>query len=57
MTRVGKQEERRHRSPRKRKAPSMKTGPKKDNLPKGFKERENSLEGDIAKNIFISKFK
>lgn len=52
MTRIGKQQERRNRSPRKRKAPSIKTGPKKDQLPKGYKEHANSatLEG-----VFIGK--
>ncbi len=56
MTRIGKQEERRARCPRKRKplfAP--KTGAKKDNLPSGYKEHTNSVEG--LENIFISKIK
>ncbi len=48
MTRVSKKEERRARSPRKHKAPVEKTGPKKDNLPKGFKEQTNVLEGGVA---------
>ena len=56
MTRIGKQEERRARCPRKRK-PSFapKTGAKKDNLPSGYKEHANSVEG--LENIFISKIK
>lgn len=54
MTRQSKQGERRAMSPRKRKAPAVKTGPKKDNLPKGFKEHANALEGTLA---FIPKIK
>lgn len=55
MTRQGKQEERRAKCPRKRK-PSFaaKTGPKKDNLPSGYKEHQNSVE---LENTFISKIK
>jgi hypothetical protein len=55
MTRMGKQEERRNKCPRKRK-PSFaeKTGPKKDALPAGYKEHKNSVE---LENIFISKIK
>lgn len=55
MTRMSKQGERRNRSPRKHRAPSEKTGPKKDNLPKGFKEHANALEGDLAKQAYIPK--
>ncbi|NGX54539.1 MAG: hypothetical protein KR126chlam2_00152 [Chlamydiae bacterium] len=55
MTRTSKQQERRARCPRKRKAPSPKTGPLKDNLPKGFKPHENAVpEGAMA---FIPKIK
>ncbi|MEX0961553.1 MAG: hypothetical protein WDZ28_01690 [Simkaniaceae bacterium] len=54
MTRQSKQGERRNRSPRKRHFNfSKKTGPKKDNLAKGFKEHENALSTE--KNIFIPK--
>ena len=42
MTRVSKQARRRAVSPRKHKGPSVKTGPKKDNLPLGYKEHENA---------------
>ncbi|MCH9611085.1 MAG: hypothetical protein S4CHLAM81_00020 [Chlamydiales bacterium] len=55
MTRIGKKEERRNRSPRKHKAPSVKTGPKEDNLPVGYKPHENAL-GSKA-NAFIAKVK
>ena len=55
MTRIGKKQERRSRSPRKHKAPSAKTGPKKDNLPEGFKVHENALRNKA--NAFIGKVK
>ena len=55
MTRMSKKGERRAVSPRKHKAPQPKTGPKKDNLPMGFKEHANALEGDLAKTFFIPK--
>ena len=54
MTRIGKQQERRHRYPRKRKAPQKKTGPKKDNLKLGYKEHVNALDNTQA---FIAKVK
>lgn len=57
MVRISKQSERRNRSPRKNRAPSPKTGPMKDNLPKGFKEHSNALEGDVAATAFIPKIK
>ena len=53
MTRIGKQQERRNRYPHKRKAPVAKTGPRKDNLPLGYKAHANCLEG----NVFIPKIK
>ncbi|MCH9612562.1 MAG: hypothetical protein S4CHLAM102_10530 [Chlamydiia bacterium] len=44
MTRISKQAERRHKSPRKRHARYFEqTGPKKCNLPKGFREHTNNL--------------
>lgn len=57
MTRTSKQEERRNRSPRKHRAPSEKTGPKKDNLKLGFKEHANVASGAEAKVMFIPKIK
>ena len=58
MTRTSKQEERRARYPRKRKAKiSVKTGPKKDNLTAGYKEHANALESKAAQNAFIPKIK
>ena len=53
MTRVGKKEERRNQSPRRPRLAGTKTGPKKDNLPKGFKEHPNAVEGQM----FIPKVK
>jgi hypothetical protein len=57
MVRISKQAERRGRFPRKHRALSAKTGPIQDNLPKGFKEHSNALEGDLAKIVFIPKIK
>ncbi len=53
MVRISKQSERRQRSPRKHKAPAVKTGPLKDNLPLGFKEHANALDGAVAQAAFI----
>jgi hypothetical protein len=55
MVRISKQQERRHQSPKKRKAPSTKTGPKKDNLSLGYKAHPNALEGTFAESFFIPK--
>lgn len=57
MVRISKQSERRNRFPRKHRAPSVKTGTLKDNLPNGFKDHANALEGDIAKMAYIPKIK
>lgn len=57
MVRVSKQAERRNRFPRKHRAPSAKTGALQDNLPNGFKDHPNALEGDLAKLVFIPKIK
>ena len=48
MTRIGKKEERRNRSPRRPKIAGKKTGPKKDNLPKGYREHANAHQGGDA---------
>ena len=57
MTRIGKQEQRRNMSPKKRKPDlSVKTGSKKDNLAKGYKEHPNALENNSL-NSFIPKIK
>lgn len=57
MVRISKQSERRQRSPRKHRAPAVKTGPLKDNLSLGFKEHPNALEGDVAMMAFIPKIR
>jgi hypothetical protein len=55
MTRMSKQGERRAISPRRPRRAGKKTGPKKDNLPKGFKPHDNGVEGSSA--VFIPKIK
>lgn len=55
MVRISKQNERRQQSPRRHRPPSKKTGSLKDNLPKGYKEHANGLEGDAALSFFIPK--
>ena len=57
MVRISKQQERRNRYPRKNRRHSEKTGSLKDNLPKGFKEHANAVQGDIAAMAFIPKIK
>ncbi|MCB1181237.1 MAG: hypothetical protein KDK55_04365 [Chlamydiia bacterium] len=58
MTRIGKKQERRAISPRKHRSPSLKTGPKRDNLPEGYRLHENALDREKTKNqIFIAKVK
>lgn len=55
MTRMSKQSERRMVSPRRPRQPGVKTGPKRDNLAKGYKEHENAIAGDMAASIFVAK--
>lgn len=57
MVRIAKQAEKRHRSPRKHRPPSPKTGALRDNLPKGYKEHGNAVAGDLAGQVFIPKVK
>jgi len=57
MVRISKQAERRSASPRKCRAPSPKTGSKKDALTLGFKEHANALTGDIAQQAYIPKIR
>lgn len=57
MTRLSKQARRRNVSPRRPSIPGPKTGPKKDNLKLGFKERVNGLDGELSSQVFISKVK
>jgi hypothetical protein len=55
MVRISKQEERRSRCPKRCRAPSVKTGSKKDNLPAGYKQHANSV--DASGLVFIPKIK
>ncbi len=57
MVRISKQEERRQRSPKKRKAPSIKTGAKEDSLSLGYKPHTNALSSCCAESFFIPKIK
>jgi hypothetical protein len=53
MTRMSKQGKRRAMSPRRPNPHTVKTGSLKDNLPKGFKEHKNAVEGENSKRVFI----
>jgi len=55
MVRLSKQTRDRSVCPRRTKAPSAKTGPKKDALKQGFKEHANALGGTLAQSVFIPK--
>ena len=57
MVRISKQNERRMKSPRRSKIAGAKTGTKKDNLPAGYKEHPNALEGELATVGFIPKIR
>jgi hypothetical protein len=57
MVRISKQAERRAMSRRRTRAPSPKSGPKKDALPQGFKPHANAIVGDLAQLSFIPKIK
>jgi hypothetical protein len=58
MVRISKQNERRARSPRKRQNLLIeKSGPKVDNLAKGYKEHPNAVGGDYAAMAFIPKIR
>lgn len=57
MTRMSKQGERRHQSPKRPAPPSPKTGPLKDNLPSGYKDQINAVGADEKKSAFIPKIK
>ncbi len=56
MTRMSKQGRRRNQSPRRPKLSFIKTGPKKDQLPLGYKEHINALPNE-NQTAFISKIK
>jgi hypothetical protein len=55
MTRLSKQFRRRMVSPKRRTVPGVKTGPKQDELKKGYKEHANAVQSDIQ--CFIPKIK
>lgn len=57
MVRISKQSERRAKSPRRPRPPSVKTGEKKTHLKKGFKEHSNALEGEAGQQAFIPKIR
>jgi len=57
MVRISKQQERRSPSPRRRKAPSKKTGALKDHLPAGYRPHANALEGPVGMVAFIPKIR
>lgn len=57
MTRISKKAKRRMLSPRKHRSPTAKTGPKKDQLKKGYREHQNALDGELATKVFIPKIK
>lgn len=55
MVRLSKQTRKRAQRPHKRRAPSPKTGPLKDQLPKGFKEHFNAIPGELATQLYFPK--
>jgi hypothetical protein len=57
MVRISKQAQKRAVSHRRPSPPAKKTGPKKDNLPQGYKPHANAIEGNLAQNSFIPKIK
>ena len=57
MVRISKQAEKRSQSRRRPQPPAKKTGPRSDNLPKGYKVHANAVQGTIAETAFIPKIK
>lgn len=56
MVRISKQSERRAKCPHRPRPPAVKTGAKKDNLPKGFKPHANAIEdAQLSHKLFIPK--
>lgn len=55
MVRLSKKTRDRSVSFKRPKAPSKKTGPLPDNLPKGYKEHVNVLTDEKSKKLFIPK--
>lgn len=57
MVRISKQCEKRARSHHRPRPPAKKTGARKQNLPNGFKDHANALEGEAAAFAYIPKIK
>lgn len=57
MVRLSKQTRKRAQCPHKHRAPSPKTGPLKDALPKGFKEHANTVQGEFATALYFPKIR
>lgn len=57
MVRISKVGEIRSVNPKRRRPPAPKTGPRKENLPGGFKPHQNAAQGELAAAIFIPKIK
>lgn len=55
MVRLSKKMRERAQSPRKHRAPSAKTGPRQDALPKGYKEHANAIDTAVASELFFPK--
>ncbi|MGD0665728.1 MAG: hypothetical protein ABSA17_08415 [Rhabdochlamydiaceae bacterium] len=53
MTRISKQSERRAKCPHRPRPPAVKTGPKKDALPEGYKPLANAIVD--SQKLFIPK--
>jgi len=57
MVRLSRQTKRRAVSFRRPKSPHPETGPKKDNLPKGYKEHKNAVQSNAGVAVFIPQMK
>lgn len=57
MVRIAKKAQKRSISPRRPNLAEEKTGPKKDNLSKGFKPAISAISGEPSKKMFIPKIK
>ena len=57
MVRLSKQEKRRSMNYKAPRLAGPKTGPKKNNLAKGFRPHENGVSGALAQSHFIGKIK
>ena len=55
MVRISKQEERRNQSPKRCRAPAVKTGPKAEAV--SYKPHANAVEGNLAQMAFVPKIK